>query len=730
MRYAPPGHCVNDFALLRDEDGTYTVLHLQGPWTTEFDHLRMETSYGRATSTDLVDWQPQGPAFGNGLPGRFDQQAVWTMHPFRYSDGDADGTTAGTAMAMFYTGVSGLTPDGTPLQSVGLAYSARTDGTGWQRHGTTPVVEADPRWYRTGDRMGWRDPFVVRDDEGGAGGGGGWGGPGDASGSGEAGGTTGFGSTGSTAGSPGPGGTTSSGDSGGLGGSGGSGSSGGSGGSGGSGDAGGSGGSGIPAGSGGKGGPGGTASSGDPADPADSGGPGRSGDPADSGGPGRSGDPADSGGLGSPGGSGGSGDAGGSGGSGSTASSGGKGGPGGTASSGDPADSGGPGRSGDPADSGGPGRSGDPADSGGLGSPGGSGGSGDAGGSGGSGSTAGSGGMGGPGSSGDPADSGGPGSPGGAASSTGTGSSGSAGDAAGSGGWVMVVCASDASLPVEVSGCVALATSPDLEHWTVHPPLISPGDVDELECPVLERLDDGSWLLLGSIGQTRRIESWTAPALRGPWTRRGPLSPTGAYAPRVVMAPDGTRVVVHTTPRRIGLTDTGERCRGMLAQPKSLVTPPDSPPRLEWWPGLDAYLGAETNAPTLHAVGDVDVNSDATGPVEITLRTTTPTGGAPALTVTYDGKNLRVTGPDGASLDETVLPAPATTLRILTVGEYVEVYADGVYVLTTLYYSGHPTSWTASTPEGPQLPVPVRPIRLPDPTRDDASAIWPGPAAN
>lgn len=442
MRYAPPGLCVNDFAVLSDEGG-YTVLHLQGPWTDRFDHLHMETSFGRATSADLVAWEPQGTAFGVGLPGRFDRQAVWTMHPFPYGDG----------LAMCYTGVEGLTAGGWPLQSVGLAFSDRRDGTAWRRHGTGPVVRADPRWYRTGENMGWRDPFVVRDDEG--------------------------------------------------------------------------------------------------------------------------------------------------------------------------------------------------------------------------------------------------------------------------TGWAMVVCASDTSLPVQDSGCVGFATSPDLTHWQVHPPLLSPGDVDELECPVLERTADG-WLLLGGVGSANRIEAWSAPRLEGPWERLGPVGPPGAYAPRAITAPDGTRVVLHTAPRRVALRDSGDLCRGMLAQPKALVVEPGAV-RLEWWSGLDAWLGEATERPVLHAVGDVDL----TGPTAVVLRAD---GERAALTVHCDEKNVRVTGPGGAPLQETALARPVRQLRVLTVGEYVEVYADGVFVLMTLCYSGRAVGWTATTDRGVRA-VPVRPVRLPSPYRDDASAIWPGSVA-
>ncbi|MGW1268402.1 hypothetical protein [Streptomyces sp. NPDC002491] len=55
----------------------------------------------------------------------------------------------------------------------------------------------------------------------------------------------------------------------------------------------------------------------------------------------------------------------------------------------------------------------------------------------------------------------------------------------------------------------------------------------------------------------------------------------------------------------------------------------------------------------------------------------------------------RATGPEGALPGETVLSEPAAALRVLTVGEYVEVYADGVFVLTALSYAGRPAPWTA-----------------------------------
>lgn len=152
MRYRPPGMCLNDFSLLACDDG-WRVLHLQGPPVHPFDAATLETSYGLARSPDLVNWQTLGPAFGIGPSGCFDDAAVWTMSH----------VAVGSGLAMFYTGVSQRPRC---WQSIGMAVSDRSDGTGWCRVGTGPVAEADGQWYRTNRDMAWRDPFVVADPAG------------------------------------------------------------------------------------------------------------------------------------------------------------------------------------------------------------------------------------------------------------------------------------------------------------------------------------------------------------------------------------------------------------------------------------------------------------------------------------------------------------------------------------------------------------------------------------
>lgn len=447
MRYAPPGLCLNDFAVLGS--GPYVLLHLQGPWTPEFDATRMETSYGRAVSHDLVSWEPLGPVFGVGLPGRFDDSAVWTMHPFAVDGG----------MAMAYSGAT-LRPD--LRQAIGMAFSDRTDGSGWVRAGGGPVTGPDPRWYRAGAGEAWRDPWVVADAVPGA-------------------------------------------------------------------------------------------------------------------------------------------------------------------------------------------------------------------------------------------------------------------------KWAMLTAARTATDPLDRAGCVGLATSDDLERWETHPSPLIPGDIDELECPTLEPFD-GGWLLLASIAPAHHIEAWWGEKVTGPWQRLGPVAPPGPYAPRLVDGPGGERLVLHTVPRRVGLRDDGELCRGMLAQPKVLRNTPHGP-RLGWWPGLSRHLGPEQDGDA--AVRDVVIEVDlpdfgASGPASGKGRDRGPVrvrlGGA--LEVSLTGAALTVSGTAGP-LQVAALPQPPRGLRILTVGEYVEVYADDILALSAACYAprtGHVTCEIGTR----RVEARVRPLRPHGALRDDVSAIWPG----
>ncbi|HET9168359.1 MAG TPA: hypothetical protein VFN97_02950 [Actinospica sp.] len=438
MYYAPPGLCLNDFSLLATPDG-YRLLHLQAPPLEPFDASVLETSYGLAHSTDLVNWRPLGPAFGIGRPGAFDDSAVWTMSHVPWPRG-------GTAM--FYTGATNRPRH---RQAVGLAVSASEDGTGWLRQHEGPIVEPDRRWYRDDAWLtGWRDPFVVYDPEG-------------------------------------------------------------------------------------------------------------------------------------------------------------------------------------------------------------------------------------------------------------------------YGCWVMLVCAQSNELTPGRAGCVGLALSDDLEHWQVQPPLITPGDVDELECPVLERAPDGGWYLLGSIGPEHRIRAWHAARLNGPWRDLGPIAPAGPYAPRLTDI-DGRRVLLHTLQRRHDRTDTGILGRGVLAPPKLWTVAPEATPRLSWWPGLANHL----DQPTDRAADDACVllEFDSRSPIELEYAH----GGSAPLTVSVGGGRVEVGYRGRPALAAAELPDPAArSLRVLRVGEFIEVFLDDILTLSTVAYTGPCTDISAHIENRAVTPE-IRPISPAGIPRDDRSA--------
>jgi beta-fructofuranosidase len=142
-----------------DDGERFHMFFLQAPRALVFPRRRHEAAtIGHATSRDLTDWTYPSDAPLPSTDG-WDDLGLWTGSVARGDDG---------VWRRYYTALS-TAGNGVFDQRIGLAES--DDLRTWRRVGTSPVLQADPRWHKTLDGHGpasetRRDPFVLADPDG------------------------------------------------------------------------------------------------------------------------------------------------------------------------------------------------------------------------------------------------------------------------------------------------------------------------------------------------------------------------------------------------------------------------------------------------------------------------------------------------------------------------------------------------------------------------------------
>jgi len=130
--------------------------------------------------------------------------------------------------------------------------------------------------------------------------------------------------------------------------------------------------------------------------------------------------------------------------------------------------------------------------------------------------------------------------------------------------------------PKETGGAVSLATSPDLQQWQDHGPILNPGTIGEPECPQMFRLG-GRWYLLASI-YDRAVGQpvyWSSTSPLGPWKHKpdGVLDGKDLCAAQIAF--DGETPVlfgwIPLAPAKPGQQNWG----GHLALPREVFALPD-----------------------------------------------------------------------------------------------------------------------------------------------------------
>jgi beta-fructofuranosidase len=155
--YIPEQHYLWDFWLVSphewERDSLYHLYYLHAPRSLRDPNLRHGVAtVGYAVSRDLRRWVRCGTVLESGLPGSWDDRAIWT----------GSVTILDGVAYMFYTALSFA--ERAPVQRIGLAISS--DLRHWERDPGNPLLDVDTRWYEPQGSeqwaaQTWRDPYVV-----------------------------------------------------------------------------------------------------------------------------------------------------------------------------------------------------------------------------------------------------------------------------------------------------------------------------------------------------------------------------------------------------------------------------------------------------------------------------------------------------------------------------------------------------------------------------------------
>jgi len=138
-----------------NDNGLHHIFFLQAPRDDHNPEARHNmASVGHAVSRDLDNWEYRGVAIERGVPGSWNDLAIWTGSALKTKMGD---------YVMMVTGRSSR--DGGTVQRLGIYFSP--DLYSWKEYDGNPVLECDPSIYHPHHHeehtTTWRDPFLFYD---------------------------------------------------------------------------------------------------------------------------------------------------------------------------------------------------------------------------------------------------------------------------------------------------------------------------------------------------------------------------------------------------------------------------------------------------------------------------------------------------------------------------------------------------------------------------------------